>query len=71
MTTILFNWVDARRAWVFYVLLTAALTLVFFGSTAEFGIDNHDAETFGDNARISKDFTYFFPPTESRSPSDP
>jgi tetratricopeptide (TPR) repeat protein len=60
MTTILFNWVDARRAWVFYVLLTAALGLVFFGSTAEFGIDNHDAETFRDNARISKDFTYFF-----------
>jgi len=59
MTTILFNWVDARRAWVFYVLLTAALGLVFFGSTAEFGIDNHDAETFRDNARISKDFTYF------------
>ncbi len=50
------------RSWWLYAAAVAGLTTIFFASVAGHGIDNHDAETFYDNARISQDFSYFFSP---------
>jgi tetratricopeptide (TPR) repeat protein len=43
-----------------YVLLMGVLSALCFADLASHGTDNHDAETFRDNARITQDFSYFF-----------
>ncbi|MFT5377556.1 MAG: 4-amino-4-deoxy-L-arabinose transferase-like glycosyltransferase, partial [Candidatus Latescibacterota bacterium] len=53
---------STTTSWWSYAALVAALAAIFFSSVADHGIDNHDAETFFDNARISQDFSYFFSP---------
>jgi len=51
---------NTTTAWWLYVALLAATTFLCFSSVAEHGIDDHDIETFRDNARISQDFSYLF-----------
>ena len=53
---------NTTRSWWLYAASVAVLTAIFFASVTGHGIDNHDAETFYDNARISQDFSYFFSP---------
>jgi len=53
---------NTTTSWWLYAALIAAVAAIFFASVAGHGIDNHDAETFYDNARISQDFSYFFSP---------
>jgi tetratricopeptide (TPR) repeat protein len=53
---------NTTRSWWLYAASIAVLTTIFFASVTGHGIDNHDAETFYDNARISQDFSYFFSP---------
>ncbi len=47
-------------SWWLYAALLVIATVLCFASVSEHGIDNHDVETFRDNARISADFSYFF-----------
>ena len=47
-------------SWWLYTALLVAATYLCFASVSGHGIDDHDIETFRDNARISADFGYFF-----------
>ncbi|MFT5089838.1 MAG: tetratricopeptide (TPR) repeat protein, partial [Planctomycetota bacterium] len=51
---------STATSWWLYAALLAAATFLYFSSVAEHGIDDHDVETFRDNARISQDFSHLF-----------
>jgi len=62
---------DRRRTWVFYAILMGAVSALFFASLVHHKLDNHDAETFRDNARISEDFWFFFSPEKEQASGRP
>ncbi|MGY8824595.1 MAG: tetratricopeptide repeat protein [Candidatus Latescibacterota bacterium] len=58
---------DERRTWLYFAILYFGLGLFCFASLRHHLIDTHDAETFGEHAAISADFSFLFSPDKAAS----
>lgn len=60
-----------RRMWLYYSALYLGLGLVCFASLRHHLTDTHDAETFGNHAAISANFTFLFSPNRAAASGRP